>query len=294
MSTQKVAIKHLILFMPGVLSFQVEGFDDPEVFPNISEKILSADLNTVKQFIEKNYLGQGFTAFVKIAKLNFGIEATEKLTPQIWNDAVTSFKCGKGSIKLQVEANAGEVLDPKRSYTSAVALVNTVTNFAKYLEPEYFADCESIEDFIALLPAAVEEVAAAVETAQEGPAIEAATEVPVTAPEQVAAPVVTAKDPLVEKPANVKAPTTAVVTAPEPEETSQVGLRAVIQAFDTQDAALELAENRLDELVKNITETRTDIIKEIRTANKGVRAALVDAITGQTPIEVGELAAENV
>jgi hypothetical protein len=283
MSTQKVAIKHLHLFIAGALSFQIEGFDNPEIFPNLSDKILSTDMNSVKQFIEKNWLPQGFKAFLEIAKANFGLEPTDKLTPQMWADAVTSYKVGKGSVALQVDANENEELDPKRSYVSAMALANTLTQFAKHLEPEYFSTAETLEDFIALLPAAVEEIQAAVETAQETPVIE-------TAPEQEvpAAPIVVAKD---AKPATAPVQETAVVATAEAPETGivAIGLKHVVEAFDAQDRVLEAAEDRFNLLATQITDARKATIQEIRAANKGVRAAMLTAITGEVTEEVGQL-----
>ena len=274
MSTNKVAVKHIILFIPGVLHFQVEGFDEKEAFPNLADKLLNGDMNAVKQFLEKHFLQQGFKQFIETAKINFGIGEGEKLTPQMWSDAVTSYRAARGSVSLLIEET-----DSKRSYTAALNLANTVVAFAKQLEPDHFANADSMEDFIALLPAAPEEVQAAVETAQENTAATA------EAPEQVAeiatpAPTApTAEVPVENLPA----------AAPVETGVAQVGLKMVIEAFDRQDATLALAEERFEDLAAGINAAKKATIGEIRAANQQVRGAMLQAITGEMPTEVPTL-----
>lgn len=280
----KIAVKHLPLFLPGVLLFSVEGFDEPEQFPNLSEGLLNTDMGQVKKFIEKHWLQQGFSKFIEAAKSNFGLEPTEKLLPQVWADAVTSYKVAKGSVKLQLEPTADEekpnedpVLDAKRSYSAAIALAGTAVSFAQVLEPAHFEGATSMEDFISLLPAAPEQVVEAVATAQEQ--TPAPTPEATAAPEQVA--VVEPETPAAQAPV---APTTS---APAPNVTSVVPANAnaalgqIIAAFNQQDDVLAATEQRFGKLADDLRTAQTTTVAEIRTANAAVRNALLQAVTGE-------------
>ena len=300
-------VKALLLFAVAPESFDIHvvGIDGVlDTFPPIAEKFVTTDMNQLKTIITKEFGENAFKAFVGSAKLNFDLQPTDTLTPEMWGAAVTSYRFGISGGVLQWGTDEAPA-DPNASYLGAASFLNTFLGLAGHLSPEQFTSAEkslSNEDFIAIIaglrpadPAkVVEAITAAPEQVAE-PVVETVTPVVATAPETVVAKEpVTAKDPVVEAPAKpINAPVVVAETGVTPASAAEF-LKQIVGAFDAQETAAAQIEERLSALEQLIREEAKVSVAQIRTANAAVREAILSGFIAASTPSLPEKVAEEV
>ncbi len=287
--SDKKSLKHIALFLPGVFLANITDFES-EPFPTLSDLLLNTDMNKVKQGIENKYTAGGWKNFIASAKANFGIEADQKLTPQVWKAAVESYRTAQTGGALVIDMNDGNGVPENADYNAAAALRGTAFSFAATLSPEYFKeateagdDVVSMDKFLALMPAAPAEVAKAVEKAAEPAAKAPEQQLPDNSTATAEGEGDAAEDDATDDAAEENTETGIVAGGP-------LGVKvlgALVKSFDDMDEILAANRKNMDEAFSLLKSTADESEASTREGFKGVRTALLSAFQ-PAEIEAGE------